>query len=137
MRNPFISLANDSHCNNPVVRQRFEKDFGLIAKVKTINGAAWSASRGFWYIAKSDFKLNSVFEALKDVAWVDYFALKSNTLNEVSKTQKQKPDSKPQITSSKTTEIYTHIANTDLAKIKSPLDRFFEDNVIDTNMLQK
>jgi site-specific recombinase XerD len=62
-------------------------------------------------------------------------------------------------TSSKTTEIYpvgiyyiswkssintefsngvnTHIANTALAKIKSPLDRFFEDNANDTNMLQK
>jgi hypothetical protein len=39
--------------------------------------------------------------------------------------------------SSKTTEIYTHIANTALAKIKSPPDRFFEDNVNDTNMLQK
>jgi hypothetical protein len=39
--------------------------------------------------------------------------------------------------SSKTTEIYTHIANTALAKIKSPLDRFFEDNANDTNMLQK
>jgi hypothetical protein len=39
--------------------------------------------------------------------------------------------------SSKTTEIYTHIANTALAKTKSPLDSFFEDNVNDTNMLQK
>jgi hypothetical protein len=61
--------------------------------------------------------------------------------------------------SSKTTEIYpvgiyyiswkssintefsngvnTHIANTALAKIKSPPDRFFADNVNDTNMLQK
>jgi site-specific recombinase XerD len=29
--------------------------------------------------------------------------------------------------SSKTTEIYTHVSNRDILRIKSPLDRLFED----------
>ena len=71
MKAPVITLANDFHHGTSAVRLSFEKDFTLIAKVKTLKGAAWSQSRGFWYIAQSDFKLNSVFEALKDMAWVD------------------------------------------------------------------
>lgn len=34
-------------------------------------------------------------------------------------------------------EICAHIANTALAKIKNPLDRFLENNGNDINMLQK
>ncbi|HZK06652.1 MAG TPA: site-specific integrase [Bacteroidales bacterium] len=98
MRSPENTLAIDTRHGNPMVSISFENDFALIAKVKTLKGAIWSQSRGFWHIAKSDFKLNSVFETLKDVAWVDYSALKSNTSNEASKTEKQKPDSKPKIT---------------------------------------
>ncbi len=106
MKAPVITLANDFHHDTSVVRLCFEKDFALIAKVKTLKGATWSQSQGFWYIAKGDFKLNSVFETMKDVAWVDYSALKSNTPNEVPKTEKQKPDSKPQIT---LPEAYTNL----------------------------
>ncbi|HZK08709.1 MAG TPA: hypothetical protein VFC92_10965 [Bacteroidales bacterium] len=71
MGNPVITLANDFHHDTSAVRLSFEKDFALIAKVKRLKVAAWSQSRGFWYIAKSDFKLNSVFETMKDVAWVN------------------------------------------------------------------
>ena len=147
MKAPVITLANDFHHDTSVVRVSFEKDYSLIGKVKMLKGAAWRQSRGFWYIAKSDFKLNNVFETLKDVAWVDYSALKSNTPNALPKTKKQKPYPKQQIT---LPEAYTNlldqkhyaentkaIANTALAKIKSPLDHFFEDNVNDINTLQK
>ncbi len=37
--------------------------------------------------------------------------------------------------SSKTTEIYTHISNKRLAKIKSPLDRLFEDKILNYKQL--
>ena len=30
--------------------------------------------------------------------------------------------------SSKTTEIYTHVAKTDISKFKNPLDSMYEDN---------
>ncbi|HZK07255.1 MAG TPA: hypothetical protein VFC92_03550 [Bacteroidales bacterium] len=71
MKDLIITLAIDSHRDTPLVRMNFEKDFALIGKVKTIRGAASSQSHRFWYIAQSDFKLNSVFETLKDLAWVD------------------------------------------------------------------
>ena len=39
--------------------------------------------------------------------------------------------------SPKTTEVYTHIADMTLAKIKSPLDHFIDDNANNINKLQK
>ena len=50
MKNPVITLAIDSHGKTPVGSLSFVKDFGLIGKVKTIEGAAWSQSWRFWYI---------------------------------------------------------------------------------------
>ncbi|MDD3525706.1 MAG: hypothetical protein WC271_14820 [Bacteroidales bacterium] len=44
MRNPAITLANDSRRDNPVGRLRFEKDYRLVAKVKATKGIAWSQS---------------------------------------------------------------------------------------------
>jgi len=82
MRNPEIKLAFDTHRDQAVVSLNFEKDFTLIGKVKTIKGTTWSQSRRFWYIPKDDFKLNKVFEALKDVAFVDSSALKNETLKQ-------------------------------------------------------
>ncbi|HZK07818.1 MAG TPA: tyrosine-type recombinase/integrase [Bacteroidales bacterium] len=80
MRNPVITLANHTHHGKPVVSLRFEKDYGLISKVKTLKGAAWSQSQGFWYIPREGFSLNEVFEALKDVAWVDYSAIENDKI---------------------------------------------------------
>jgi hypothetical protein len=61
MKAPVITLANAFHHDTSVVRLSFEKDFALIAKVKSIKGAAWSQNRGFWHIAKSDFKMKGAF----------------------------------------------------------------------------
>lgn len=97
MRKPAITLAFDSHHNTPVVSLRFEKDFGLIAKVKCIKSAAWSQRQGYWYIPREGFKLNEVFEALKDVAWLDYSALKRNESDDHKEVEKKKPDKKPQV----------------------------------------
>ena len=38
---------------------------------------------------------------------------------------------------SKTTEIYTHVSKKSLANIKSPLDRFIESKVVNSNKLKK
>jgi hypothetical protein len=50
MKNPTITLANDSYGKTPVGRVGFVKGFGVIAKVRTPKNAIWSQSRGFWYI---------------------------------------------------------------------------------------
>jgi len=75
MRNPVITLANDTHRDTSVVSLNFEKDYGLISREKALKGTSWSQSRGFWYIPKSDFKLSEVFDRLSPVAFLDYSAL--------------------------------------------------------------
>ena len=97
MRNPVITLANDTHRDTSVVSLSFEKDHSIISKVKTLVGATWSQSRGFWYIPQSEFKLSEVFDRLSPVAWLDYSALKGNSSDGAGETQKQKPDSKPRV----------------------------------------
>ena len=72
-----ITLAHDTHRDNAVVSLRFEKDYTIIDKVKSIKGAAWSQSRGFWYIPQSDFSLSEVFDILSPVAFLDYSALQT------------------------------------------------------------
>lgn len=72
-----ITLAHDTHRDNAVVSLRFEKDYTIIDKVKSIKGAAWSQSRGFWYIPQSDFSLSEVFDILSPVAFLDYSSLQT------------------------------------------------------------
>ena len=106
MRNPFITLANAFHHDTSVVRLSFEKDFSVIAKVKTIEGAVWSQSRGFWYNAKDCF--NTVFSNHNLEQGMDLRFIQELLGHE----------------SSKTTEIYTHVSKKELGKIVNPLDDF-------------
>ena len=90
MRNPVITLANDTHHSKPVVSLRFEKDYDLISKVKTLKGASWSQSQAFWYIPQSEFKLSKVFDALQSVAYLDYSGLKENAKSIINEHDKPK-----------------------------------------------
>jgi len=93
MGNPEIKLAFDTHRNQAVVSLSFEKDYTIIAKVKSIKGATWSQSRKFWYIPKSDFKLEEVLEKLNDVAIIDYSAIENgNPARTVGETKINKED---------------------------------------------
>jgi len=77
MSKPKITLGNNNHRNREVVSLCFEKDSELINKVKTLPGAAWSQSKGWWYILKEDFNLSVIFDVLSPVAFLDYSALKN------------------------------------------------------------
>ena len=90
MRNPVITLANHTHHGTPVVSLCFEKDYGLISKVKTLKGARWSQSQAYWYIPQSDFKLSEVFERLSEVAFLDYSGLKENAKSLINEHDKPK-----------------------------------------------
>ncbi|MDY0344832.1 MAG: site-specific integrase [Lentimicrobium sp.] len=78
MGHAVITLAYDTHRDKAVVSLRFEKDYSIIGKVKLIKGAAWSQSRGFWYIPQSDFNLSEVFDILSPVAFLDYSAIRGD-----------------------------------------------------------
>ncbi len=91
MIKPTIILAFEEHRNREVVSLRFEKDYELIGRVKSIPGAVWSQSKKCWYILKEAFDLHTVFEVLNPVAYLDYFAIKDivkNTANRNSRDNK-------------------------------------------------
>lgn len=83
---PTIRLAYNRHRNKAVVSLGFEKDFTLIAKVKSLKGVSWSQSRKFWYIPKDGFKLSEIFDKLSSVAYLDYSAIEKDKTD----TQKDK-----------------------------------------------
>ena len=64
---------------------QFEYDHQLIDAVKSINGARWSQSRKFWYIPREEFQLKKVFDLLKQVAYIDYSAIKTQKKVNISK----------------------------------------------------
>ena len=119
MRTPAITLAIDSRRDNPVGRLRFEKDRRLVAQVKATRGAAWSQSRGFCFETKECF----------NIAFANHHFEKGMDLMLIQESLGHK--------SSKTTEIYTHIARTALAKIKSQLDHIINSNDNNINKIQK
>lgn len=104
MTKPAITWANDFHHDASVVSLRFEKDFTFIAKVKTLNGAAWSQSRGFWYIRHGGFKHG--FAAHKPEQGMEL-----RFIHEL-----------PGRESSKTTEIYTRVSRNSIKKMRNLLD---------------
>ncbi|MDD2633276.1 MAG: tyrosine-type recombinase/integrase [Bacteroidales bacterium] len=119
MRNPAITLANHTHRHTPVVSLCVEKDRRLFAKVKATRGAAWSQSRGFCFETKECF----------NIAFANHHFEKGMDLMLIQESLGHK--------SSKATEIYTHIARTALAKIKSQLDHIINSNDNNINKIQK
>lgn len=43
------SLVNDTQHGNAMGSLGFEKDYKLTRKVRSLNGATWSQSQGYWY----------------------------------------------------------------------------------------
>jgi site-specific recombinase XerC len=104
MKAPVIILANDTHHDNPVVRLRFAKNYNLHTKVKATRGAAWSQSQGFCLETKECF----------NIAFANHHLEHRMDLLLIQESLGHK--------SSKTTEIYTHVTDKSLQKIKSPFD---------------
>ena len=71
-----IQLQTGFHKDEVIVKVLFRFDAFLIKKIKKQKGARWSQSLQSWYFLKSDFQLNSFYDAFKDTAFIDYTALK-------------------------------------------------------------
>lgn len=78
---PIITLKPGEHNSREVVFLEFEKSYPLIAEVKKLGPAKWSATKKCWYIPREDFILGQVFNALSAHAFLDYEALKLNSKN--------------------------------------------------------
>jgi len=75
-----IRLYPFRHRQQDVVVASFEYDASLVNMIKQLPGACWSRTLKSWYFPKDIFDLHRFFEAFKEVAYTDYSALKSNSL---------------------------------------------------------
>lgn len=76
---PQITLEKGIHKEQEVVFVRFGYNREFIQRLKDKFPALWSQSRGSWYVLAKDFDLGIFFEALNDLAFIDYSALKINS----------------------------------------------------------
>ncbi len=74
---PEIKLIHDVHHEKPVVSLLFGFNQELSSRIKTLEGAAWSHSRRFWYIPAEQFNMAKVFAVLQPLAFLDYSELKT------------------------------------------------------------
>ena len=73
---PQILLEYGKHRNQQVVLVRFDYNLPINNRLKELFGARWSKSHGCWLITAGEFDLHLFFEGLKDLAYIDYAALK-------------------------------------------------------------
>ena len=85
-----IRLYPFRHRQQDVVVASFEYDASLVNTIKQLPGVCWSQTLKSWYFPKNIFDLHRFFEAFKGVAYTDYSALKSNSLQ----VSEQEEDSK-------------------------------------------
>ena len=77
INHPHIRLEKGKHRKGEVVWLKFTFNDHLIAAVKHLAGASWSATQKFWYQPMNLFKLSDIFYCLRGVAYIDYSALKN------------------------------------------------------------
>ncbi len=82
-----IVLANDYHKGKAVVTLQFGFDQEVINRIKTLDGARWSATKKCWYFDKEAFRLPDFFEVLNSIIFIDYSALKSGNTDKPSPTK--------------------------------------------------
>ncbi len=90
MPKPRVKLSIEKKQNSEAIAIHFDDNQLIFEKMDKMAGAKWSDNHKFWYILKEDFNLNTFYESLKDVAYIDYSKLVANT----AKNQKQ-TDIKP------------------------------------------
>jgi integrase/recombinase XerD len=88
LRKPEIILFYDNIGERPIIRFDFNSDKALINKIKTIEGMLWNQNQKFWYIPKSNFELNTVFNLINPIAYLNYSGLRITTA--VCKPKKEK-----------------------------------------------
>jgi len=76
---PQITLEFGTHYQQEVVLIRFEYNHPIKQKLRETFNVRWSKSHGCWLIGTDDFDLHLFFESLRDLAYIDYSALKITT----------------------------------------------------------
>lgn len=86
-----ITLLIDHYRGEDVILVKFDYTKELVRHVKQIKETRWSQSKKSWYIIKSDFNLHAIFNALKNVAYIDYSSIKSKNITKPILLKKKAP----------------------------------------------
>ncbi len=73
---PQIKLEYGTHREQDMILIRFEYNQAIMNRLKEMFSAFWSRSHACWLIAKEDFELGRFFEGMKELAYIDYSALR-------------------------------------------------------------
>ena len=76
---PVVILSYDKLYGDDVVVMHFDFNENIKNIVKSIEGTDWEVKRRYWYIPAEKFDLNTVFNTLKTVAFIDYSELKNKS----------------------------------------------------------
>ena len=79
---PQIILSSEHHNGKLVICLKFKYNQTLINRIKDVTTAGWNASQGWWYLEQDSFKLSIFFEQFKDLAYINYSALKQEAKQE-------------------------------------------------------
>jgi len=91
---PQIKLEYGEHKQQAVVFAGFMYNREIIDRLKQSTPARWSVTKKRWYIPRNKFELNTFFVNLKDLAFIDYSALK-NKPAENTDLQNRTPEKPP------------------------------------------
>ncbi len=76
---PQIKLEIVKHHEQDIILAKFLYNQTIKNRLKELFPARWSSSLSCWTITKEEFDLGRFFEAFKDLAYIDYSALKITT----------------------------------------------------------
>jgi integrase/recombinase XerD len=77
---PKITLKKGIHKKQNVIRIEFAYNQQLMEVLRNNTPATWSRTLGCWYMAEQDFNLNIFFKLYRNVAFINYSALKNNKI---------------------------------------------------------
>lgn len=80
----IIIVERLNHNNNKILALKFKYDEILKDIIKSIKGSHWSKTNNFWYIEDNKENLEKIFDAFKNIAWLD-LSWKSSINNFVNK----------------------------------------------------
>ena len=77
-----VVLSPGSYLGEEVIFIRFSYDDEMIVAIKSMRTARWLKAERAWTIALKDFSLQSMFQAMKHIAYIDYSALPRGMVRE-------------------------------------------------------